>query len=330
MSRRSLDVAERVRRLLILVPEVVKNDDGVPVSILAEKLGVDPEDLPEQLERLMMIGKPPFNPDDLLELYVEDDRVFAVLHQSLDRPPRLTHDEALALAVGAQCVRSGVDEGPGSLESALEKIEQAMASEERVRYRRLSCCIELEQGAALLPDVRSVLWKALESGRKVAMTYYSASRDSLGERTVEPYGILSHRGYWYLVAGPDGPDGYKLYRLDRIREARHVGEAGSVEVPASLDLMSLSPVGISRGARDGATRFIRVKGEKARHVRERFSEEQAEATDDGAAELRFAGMGDDWLAAFVIALGHDADMVEPKRLRRRVLEEAGRIRARYG
>ena len=329
---KSLDATERIRRLLILIPEVVRAKDGVHVSKLAEKLGVEVEELPSFIERLMLVGKPPFNPDDLIELYIEDERVFAALHQSLNRPPRLTHDEALALAVGAKYVRTSDDGGPAessALESALAKLEGAMTEEELARYKSMAECIALGQGSISRSDVRSVLWSALENAQAVAMTYYSAYRDVLTERVVEPYGILSHSGYWYLVAGPDGPEGYKLYRFDRIRQARPTGEVGAVRMPLDLDLDSLGPGGFNRGLGSQEARRIRLKKGRARFVLRLFADEQIEILDDGSVIIHFGEVLDEWLSSFVMSLGGDAKIIGPDSLRQKVLGDARRTRARY-
>jgi proteasome accessory factor C len=330
-----LDVSERIRRLLIVVPEVVRAKSGVPVDVLAEKLGVTVDALPEQLDRLMLVGKPPWGPDDLLELYIEGDRVHAALHQSLNRPPRLTHDEALALAVGAQCVRAGDDSASGpawsaTLEAALGKLEAAMTDAERARYHQLASRIVLAPGTEIEGEVRGVLWRALEARQPVALVYYSAHRDSLGERIAWPYGILAHGGYWYLVAGPDGEDGYKLFRLDRIQEARPDGPPNSYEVPADLDLSRLSPGGFGRPAGEGPQARIRIRGPRARYVQERHPGAARAVAEDGSVEVAFEGLSDDWLSAFVLSLGGEAEVLSPRRLREKVAADARRSRAGYG
>ncbi|MFW5878731.1 MAG: helix-turn-helix transcriptional regulator [Myxococcota bacterium] len=326
-----MGTTEKIRRLLILLPEVVRAKEGVPVSVLAEKLGVGVNELPDLIEQLMLVGKPPFSPDDLLELYVDEDRVHAVLHQALDRPPRLTHDEALALALGAKSIQLGEEEGPlGSsvLDSALSKIEEAMSEEERERYLDLTRCIALEQRAIPEPDVRAVVWKALREARRLRMTYYSAHRDELGEREVEPYGIFAHRGYWYLVAGPDGPGGHKIYRLDRIREARPSSDPNVVCIPEAFDMDLVSSGRFGRWSGDAVAR-IRIEGSKSRFARERFSEDQINPGPGGSVEVSFEGASHDWVSSLVISVAGEAEVIDPPSLAQKVLEDARRTRALY-
>ena len=67
-------VHERLRRLLFLVPYVSKNP-GITVDALAKELSVSREALLEELDLLTMVGRPPFQPDDYIDIYVENDRV---------------------------------------------------------------------------------------------------------------------------------------------------------------------------------------------------------------------------------------------------------------
>ena len=85
------DVHERLRRLLFLVPYVSKHP-GVSVDALAQALGVGREELLKELDLLACVGRPPFNPDDYIDIYVDNDRVYVDLDQRLSAPPRLTVD----------------------------------------------------------------------------------------------------------------------------------------------------------------------------------------------------------------------------------------------
>src|SRR5262249_60346045 len=74
------DVHERLRRLLFVVPYVARHR-GVTVDALAKQLGVSREELLRDLELLTMVGRPPFQPDDFIDLHVEDDQGWADLDQ---------------------------------------------------------------------------------------------------------------------------------------------------------------------------------------------------------------------------------------------------------
>ena len=91
------DVHERLRRLLFVVPYAARHR-GVTVEALSRQLGISREELLRDLELLTMVGRPPFQPDDFIDLHVENDQVWVDLDQRFSKPPRLTGAEAAALS----------------------------------------------------------------------------------------------------------------------------------------------------------------------------------------------------------------------------------------
>src|SRR5207248_5708121 len=101
-ARKQLDAQERLRRLLLIVP-AARRRPGIKVDELARELGLPSEELMEDIDLLGFVGRPPFSPDDLIDITVDErGRVSVMLDQSFSRPPQLTGLEALALAAAAQ------------------------------------------------------------------------------------------------------------------------------------------------------------------------------------------------------------------------------------
>ena len=112
--------AERLKRLLFLVPFVSKHP-GRTVDEVAAAVGCSKKELLEELDLVTLIGHPPFQPDDFVDLYVEDDKVYVQFDQRLSAPPRLTAAEGVALATAAALLKPE----PGSaLAAALQKLER--------------------------------------------------------------------------------------------------------------------------------------------------------------------------------------------------------------
>ena len=135
---------ERLRRLLFLVPFVSKNP-GLTVDEVAKAVGVSKDELLEELDLLTLVGRPPFQPDDFIDVYVEDDRVFIHLNQRLSAPPRLTAAEGVALAAAAALLKPAAG---GALASALARLEKVLPPDSVQRYREMSR--QLDQGAEWL------------------------------------------------------------------------------------------------------------------------------------------------------------------------------------
>ena len=80
-----MNVADRINRILLIMSYVSQNQ-GIWLDDLAKKVEMRPQDLLKELEFMLLIGKPPFRPDDYVDIYVEDRRVFIEFDQMLNRP----------------------------------------------------------------------------------------------------------------------------------------------------------------------------------------------------------------------------------------------------
>ena len=133
------DVHERLRRLLLVVPYVSRNP-GITVDALARALGLSREELLRDLDLLTLVGRPPFQPDDFIDLHVENDRVTVELDQRFTKPPRLTPAEAAALAAAGELLRPAAG---GALGTALAKLEKVPPATARLRYHALERTVDM-------------------------------------------------------------------------------------------------------------------------------------------------------------------------------------------
>lgn len=73
--------------------------------------------------------------------------------------------------------------------------------------------------------------------RRVVRFSYRTADGRVGQRTVDPYGIVRRRRAWYLVGRDHDRDGLRGFRTDRMLDDLMVSdEAGTFDVPDGLDL----------------------------------------------------------------------------------------------
>ena len=118
---------ERLARMLALVPYISRRP-GVAIGELATEFGVSAEQVGADLDLLMVCGLPGYYPDDLIDVVLDDDggTVAIAFDAGIERPVRLTSDEAFALTVALRALA----ELPGlvdaeAVHSALAKLENA-------------------------------------------------------------------------------------------------------------------------------------------------------------------------------------------------------------
>jgi len=298
---------ERLRRLLLLVPYVSKHP-GLTVDEVAKALGLTREGLLEDLDLLTLVGRPPFSPDDYVDVYVEDDRVWVDLDQRLSTPPRLTAAEGVALAAAAALLGPR----PGdALHGALAKLEQVLPKGAREQYRALAQRLDL---AADAPPDLAALSQAVVEHREVALDYFTAGTGVTERRVVQPHELFSHRGTWYLSAHCLTRGDERLFRLDRIAKLELTEQR--FEAPAKGAGRPVPPESREQGAR------VRFSPKLSAWVQERFGA-AASVLPGGAVEVEIRDDNEAWLTRWVLSFGGEAVVVAPESARAAIAKAAG-------
>ncbi len=100
-----VDAGRRLHRLLAVLTWLARRGRA-PVKEVAERFGLSPDELIADLELAACCGLPPYTPDQLMEIFVDDTEVVANLGAELARPRRLTAAEGFALAAAARAILS--------------------------------------------------------------------------------------------------------------------------------------------------------------------------------------------------------------------------------
>ncbi|WP_433338504.1 helix-turn-helix transcriptional regulator [Spirillospora sp. CA-294931] len=85
------------------------------------------------------------------------------------------------------------------------------------------------------------LWEAVRDGRAVTFAYQAIGRTSASQRHLEPWGVVSRRGRWYVVGHDRDRGETRVFRLSRIAgEVKPVGPPGGVTVPDGVDVRRIA------------------------------------------------------------------------------------------
>ena len=187
----------------------------VPAPELAERLEVSVRTIYRDVEALSAAGVP---------VYAERGR-----HGGIELLPGfrtdvtgLTADESRALFVlAAQGAHAalGLD---AALGSALRKVMAALPAPHRpaaeVTSRRILVDATRWKGGPQAAVDLDVLQDAVFADRRLRLRYRHSGAAEPNTYTVDPYGLVSKAGVWYLVADRRGRP--QLFRADRVRSAR--------------------------------------------------------------------------------------------------------------
>ncbi|MGH9103507.1 MAG: helix-turn-helix transcriptional regulator, partial [Acidimicrobiales bacterium] len=208
----SVDAAARLRQLLVLLPWLSERGQA-SIAEVSERFGIPEDELIPLLERAACCGLPPYTPDQLMELIVADGQVSATAGHHLHRPLRLSAAEGFALVAAGRALLAmpGAEEA-GPLGRSLAKLEEVLGSR--------SAMVVAVDDPPVLEEARA----GLEAGESLDITYYSAARDELTPRRVDPRDIYLRDGHWYLDGFCHLAGGLRHFRLDRCRELARSGE----------------------------------------------------------------------------------------------------------
>ncbi len=317
MSSRPIESATtRVERLLTMVPWLVSRQ-GIEIERAAAGLGITEEQLTADLDLLFMCGYGPMT-DELIEASYEGGRVFVTNAETINRPLRLTVDEAVSLIVGLRSLSATGAGESSAVERALTKLEEATGAIPGVE-RVVVIEDDSETGRAT-----AQLRNALEERRRVHLTYHVPSRDERTERDVDPMRLAHVEGHWYLEGWCHRAQDVRLFRVDRI---------DSFEV---LDTPAEPPQGVagrdlSAGVYQGGVDDIEVKlrlSPSAHWVAEYYpiTDRQPDG-EDLVVTLPTSNEG--FVRRLVLRLGSAAEVLEPVTSRASVAEHAHRALGAY-
>jgi proteasome accessory factor C len=292
---------QRLRRLLSVVPYVVRHP-GTPVADLSKLFEVSEAEILADLNLLFMTGLPPYGPGDLIEVDIDDEsRVWIRMADYFSRPVRLTRAEALALYLrGTEILGAGGVGEAEALGTALGKIARALGGGALGE-------LQIDVGETAETGPLDAVRKGIADRATLEIDYYSANRDALTTRSIDPEHVFSALGNWYVVAWDRTAEAERLFRLDRVREARATKER-------------FEPRGLIGQGRDLYTRSaedidVRLRlGPRARWVAEYYVVGDARERD-GSLEISLPTKDLAWAAKLVLRLGGEARVIEPQELR---------------
>ena len=296
-------VADRLPRLLALVPYLLARP-GVRIDDAAADFDVTPRQLRRDLELLWMCGLPGYGPGDLIDLSFEGDTVTVTFDAGMSRPLRPSATEATALVVALRALADtpGLVDA-GAVRRALAKIESAAGR--ATQQQAVVVGLATREEAALI-TVRT----ALDRRRALRMRYYTASRDAVSERTVDPMRLLLVEGRSYLEAWCRSAEAVRLFRLDRIEHATDLDEPA---LPPSHARPTDVSAGLFRAEPDQHLAELSLAAD-ARWVAEYYPMEDVVDAPGGGAMVRMRYADTEWMVRLILGLGADVVVREPPEL----------------
>ena len=248
----------------------------------------------------------------------DDEPGYRIRPGEFSLPPiELDADEAAVVGVAARVWQHA--SMAESTQSAMSKLRAAGVDPDPSALAALEPSVQASEPAF------SPLWTAVLERTRMSFTY----RDGQ-VRTVEPWGLTSRRGRWYVVGRDVDRDANRMFKLSRILDLpRRVSRTGAYEVPDDVDLRALGSFLDSQEPTEIASLAIRTN--RAPSLRRRGEPlDRAAACPEGfeCLSLRYSSVRG--LSEELAGHGADVLVLEPTELREAVRQRLRAVAASGG
>lgn len=313
-------VAVRLVRLLNMVPYFQANP-RITYAEAAADLGVSVKQLRQDINQLWICGLPGYSPGDLIDFELSGDTITVTFSAGMDEPLRLTSTEATALLVALRALADipGVVD-PAAARSAIAKIEAAAGTV----VGDLEVAAE-DEPAPIEAEAAATVREAVREGRAVSIEYYSASRDTISARVVDPIRVVLVGEHSYLEAWCRVAEGVRLFRFDRIVEATVLDEPSAPPNPAA-GASANTAIFDADPSLPSAT--VRIAPGTA-WILEYFPMRVLRELPDGYCEAEMTYAAEEWMARQLLGLGAGVEVLAPESLARQVRRAASEALKAY-
>lgn len=321
------ELPRQLRDLLFLVSYLRRNPEA-PVREVARVLKVPPKDVIAYVRSLVLCGKPPFSPGDLIDIEITNGRLRLQLDQKLGRPLRFTPQEAVAVTIALRTIaESKAERWSGVAKTLLQKTKRKLGEDVAKRVESFHARIDVMPDPGGIEERLRPLQRAVDERRVVEMEYWSASRDDLATRRAHPLMTVQHLGTWYLVAHDERSNQERRFRVDRISSVKALEER--FEAPADFDPKRYRRERMFVPGSEVRQARVRLEAAAAHAFVDRWLPRDVVKRKDGAVEATVDYVSPHALAAWILPYGRLAEVLDPPEVRDAVVERARALRRHY-
>jgi proteasome accessory factor B len=229
-------------------------------------------------------------------------------------PIELTSEEAAAVAVAVQLWQS--PELRANAQGAVAKLHAAGVEVDPDRADVLVAPPAALPGIHQSEPALGALMDAVQAGQAVQFDHRPSPVAPYVTRTVEPWGVVTHGGRWYLVGHDRDRDAVRTFRMSRIADdITPIGPPNAVTRPDTADLRSIVADAVDE-APSGLQARIWVADGRAVALRRAGTVLERQPLGDRDGDVIGVDIGThDRLAREIAGHGADAVVLDPPSLR---------------
>lgn len=229
--------------------------------------------------------------------------------------PDISLDRAEAAIVAMAAAWWSTPEVSAISQTALLKL-QAAGIDVRAEDDEIGFSAALSPRSVGSESALAALLAAIGDAQPVTFAYRPGAASASTTRTLEPWGVVTYRGRWYVVGHDRDREATRTFRLSRISEVAPVDDPGDVTVPDDIDLQQIvsSAVAAASGS-DGGSAQIWVARDRAAGLRRlavRATSRDLDGDPGDVLEIEIRSLPT--LTRMVLGAGPDAAVLSPPEL----------------
>jgi proteasome accessory factor C len=307
--------SDRVAGLLVILPWLMKRK-RVRLSTVAQQFRMSEEELVADLQMAAVCGVPPYTPDALVDVFIDDGWVVAEIPKLFSRPLRLTSAEMyaiIAMVEAAQRLPGAASRS--ALTTAVAKLKRLAPDPDET-----AVMIDLPKDP-LLEELQHAQRESLE----LRIAYFNPSRSETSNRTIRVGKIFSEHGHWYVLADDEKSGAMRNFRVDRIQSIDRTGKV--------YDQADVARRAESEADRDWfddrlETVTLRVRDDAA-WIAEAYPTVSRTKNRDGSIDVALRITSEHWLSRLLLRGGRNVTVVSPAKYRELTATTAAAVRAKY-
>ena len=307
--------SDRVAGLLVILPWLMKRK-RVRLSTVAQQFRMSEEELVADLQMAAVCGVPPYTPDALVDVFIDDGWVVAEIPKLFSRPLRLTSAEMyaiIAMVEAAQRLPGAASRS--ALTTAVAKLKRLAPDPDET-----AVMIDLPKDP-LLEELQHAQRESLE----LRIAYFNPARSETSNRTIRVGKIFSERGHWYVLADDEKSGAMRNFRVDRIQSIDRTGKV--------YDQADVARRAESEADRDWfddrlETVTLRVRDDAA-WIAEAYPTVSRTKNRDGSIDVALRITSEHWLSRLLLRGGRNVTVVSPAKYRELTATTAAAVRAKY-
>lgn len=214
-----------------------------------------------------------------------------------------TPEEVEALQIAAATVRLGAQEGEVALwKLGAERVDPRIGPRATIGFSD--------------PHLDTILGAI---AKRAALTFHYKGE----ARTVDAYGMLARKGFWYLVGYDHLRGAQRVFRVDRIEGDVDAGKPKSYTIPTGLNIVKAVPTDrqmMAAGDYEHASARVKIDASLVRTVAREFGREAiVEENPDGSAVFEIPCSNSYAFRLWLFAMVDKAEVVEPADVREMVV-----------